>query len=147
MKTRPVGVTIIAILAILVGVGYFLGGLALFGVGASMLSGLNLGVLAGSVGLTVGVAMLVMAALDITFGVGALMLRPWAWMLGVVLFSISLLVNLYWLLTTPFTFTVLLMTLIAAAILGYMYTGTVRTAFGREHGYYRSHRGGPVVHA
>jgi hypothetical protein len=147
MKERPVGVTVIAILAILAGLGYLVGALALFGVSKTLLTSLQLGGLGGTTGLTAATLLVVMGALDIVFGVGALMLKQWAWWMGVVLFGVALAANLTLMFSAQFTATTLVMGVIAAAILGYMLTDNARAAFGYERGYYgERHGGGPAVH-
>lgn len=147
MRDRPVGITIIAILTILVGLAYVFGALTLFGVTAAVVPGMEAAGLAEAVGISAGVVLIVMAVLNIIFGIGALMLKSWAWMLGVVLFGITLVANLFMMFTVAFTIPAIVMALIAAAVLGYLFTDGVRSAFGRGGFYYGTHRhGGPVVH-
>lgn len=147
MRTRPVGVTIIAILAILGGLVQLISGLAFLGITALAVPGMEAGAFAEGVGIAAGVVMFIMAVLSVVFGVGALMLKPWAWMLGIVLFGISLVANLVLMFTSAVSTSAVISALIAAIVLAYLYTARVREAFG--HGYEASarHHGGPVVHA
>jgi hypothetical protein len=153
---RPVGVIIIAILAIIGGLLQLFGGLAFLGIGAMAVPGLEGAGLLGGLGIGVGFAMFVMAALSVLFGVGALMLKSWAWMLGVVLYGISVVSGVVLLLTGGIAWPVVLSTLIAAGIIAYLFTPTVRSAFGHDSGTGRTtgggttgrHSGGrPVTHA
>lgn len=146
-RERPIGVTIIAVLAIIVGVLQLLGSLALFGLSAVSLPGFEYAALVSTLGVAGGVVMFVMAALMIAFGVGALMLKSWAWFLGVVLFGISLISAVVTMLTVGFEIGVLLSAAIALAILVYLFTPNVRAAFGRGHTGTPATTGrGPVVH-
>lgn len=137
---RPIGVTILAVLAIIFGAVQLLAGLGLVGVSLFGLPagftvpGMELSGILGSMGVAAGVVVLLMAALYITFGAGALMLKSWAWTLGVVLLGISLIVNVV-ALFAEFTVATLVSAIIAAALLAYMFTHEVRTAFGHEHGF------------
>lgn len=151
---RPMGVTIIAIIAIIAGVLQLLGGLGLIGVGtgafqAVLPGGMGGADLLGALGVGAGVAAIVMAVLYITFGVGALGLRSWAWTLGVVLYAVSVLAGIVAMVTTGFSAAVVISTIIAAAILAYLLMPTVRAAFGHESRSMRTthHGGRPVTHA
>ena len=93
---RPLGVTILAILAAIVGVLGLCAALALVGLGGlagGLLAGSQLGaqagLLVGGLGIAFGVFTLVIALLEIAFAYGAWDLRPWAWMLGIVAQGIS----------------------------------------------------------
>lgn len=155
---RPIGVTIVAVLAIILGVLQLLGGLGLLGAVTGLVPGLTEAIsgfmpgagatgLFGALGIGAGVAAVIMAVLSVVFGVGALGLRPWAWTLGVVLFAISVISGVV-ALVAEFTIPVLISTVVAAAILAYLFTREVRSAFHHEHGF-RTTRGthGPVVHS
>jgi len=89
---RPTGVTILAVLAIIGGLLGLCGGLTLFGVG-------GLGVLGGSaeaggMGFLFGGLSVVSAILYLAFGIGAWMLKPWAWILGIIGVAVSILSTL-----------------------------------------------------
>jgi hypothetical protein len=131
---RPIGVTILAILVILGGVG-LIGALLLFILSAAIAgvpvpNGFH-NLSAGSV-ITVGAVALVLGALDIVWGIGALQLRPWAWMLGIALGVLNILgsgLNLVvgrGLQPSDFISVVL-----AVIIIVYFFTPRVRRAFGR----------------
>lgn len=152
---RPIGVVIIAVLAIIGGLLQLFGGLSFMGVGAMAVPGLEGAGLLGGLGVSVAVAMFIMAVLSIVFGVGALMLRSWAWMLGIVLYGISAVSGVVLLLTGAMTWPVVLSTLIAVGIIAYLFTPTVRAAFGHGTDASTTHRttsgrhggGRPLTHA
>ena len=154
---RPVGVTIVAIIAIIGGVLQLVGGLGLLGAVTGFLPGLTQALtgalpatggaaLFGALGIGAGVVAFIMGVLSIVFGVGALGLKPWAWTLGVVLYAISVVAGLV-ALVGAFNVATLISTAVAAAILVYLMTHDVRMAFGHEDGFRRSsgsHR--PMMH-
>jgi len=74
---------------------------------------------------------LVYSVLDIAFAYGAWYLKPWAWTLGVVAEGIALLHAVINLLNGNGFFGFLISVVIAGAILYYLFTPTVRQAFGR----------------
>jgi lysylphosphatidylglycerol synthetase-like protein (DUF2156 family) len=85
-RTRPLGVTILAILTILVGIGLFLLGLLVVAVSTFVtllapMFGLPL-ILVGALILVVGILMLVS-------GFGLLRLRMWAWWLAIIAFVLG----------------------------------------------------------
>jgi len=150
MTRRPVGVTILAVLAIIVGVVQLLSSLSLFGLSLGALTlpfsipGFELSALAETFGIVGGIVLMVLAALYIVFGVGALQLKSWAWTLGVVLFGLSLVAALITLFA-EFTISALISAIVIAGILAYMFTPSVRTVFGHEH-YFRTTHGTPSMH-
>jgi hypothetical protein len=132
---RPVGVTILAILAIIGGAFALLGSLLLFLAGAAIASG---SVTTGSTNLsagtafTVAVVALVLGALDIVWGIGALRLRPWAWTLGIALGVLNVLSSiLNIVLGRGLQVSDYVGIIIAILIIVYLFTPRVRQAFGR----------------
>ena len=139
---RPTGLTVIAWLAIVGGGLQMLGSLGLVGIGA-------FGALIGSSGaieavvlmglessIWIGIVLIALGAIGLVFGYGALELRPWSWTMGIVLYALNLTAGIALLYTTGFGLTVLLVTLMSAAIVGYLFTATARVALGHpsEHG-------------
>lgn len=93
--TRPFGVTILAILALIMGALGICWALTLGGVGfMSAFTGAIFGANGvnswGSSALVGSFMSLLGAVLTILFGIGALQLRPWAWWLGVAAMAINL---------------------------------------------------------
>ena len=110
------GVTILAVLALIVGV---LGLLGAFGIlGAFPLYGI--------ISLVVSVAYL-------AFGYGAWSLQPWAWMVGVGIAAVGILLQILYLFLIPgySIISVIIGAIIPAVILYYLMTPEVKKAFGQ----------------
>jgi hypothetical protein len=133
---RPFGVTILAIVALLIGLWGIIKGLALLGIGGAV------AVMAGAahpvagfvvLGLTAafGVTALVVAAFYLAFTFGALRLRPWAWGLGVWTAGLALAWALLATLARATHRGRLGEIIVNAAILFYLNLPEVRAAFGR----------------
>jgi hypothetical protein len=134
-QQRPLGITILAILALIAGIfgicgglggmlGSFLGGLAaVFGAGNAALGGMAA---------VYSIVALGFAAADLAFGFGAWTLKPWAWMLGMVLFGLNVVFQLVAVVADWTTFgSALISVVISGAILYYLLTPEVKKAFGR----------------
>lgn len=133
---RPVGVTILAILALIGGVLGLLGSFGLMALGGVVAVGGAAGMSShavggGSVMMLVGGFMLLQSILSLAFGVGALMLKPWAWTLGVFAEALSLLVSLAQFATGRGMGGPIFSIIIALFILYYLFTPNVREAFGK----------------
>ena len=126
IRERPLGVTIIAVLAAIGGAVGVLGALAAMSVLTSF------GGLAGSIG---GFATIVVfialgtAVVSLVFAYGAWTLQPWAWTLGVVLEVISGITALYQLADGQSS--AVITVAIAAVILWYLFQPQVKAAFGQ----------------
>jgi lysylphosphatidylglycerol synthetase-like protein (DUF2156 family) len=85
-RSRPIGVTILAILTILVGIGLFL-----FGIVITALSAVFTIVvpMIGGLGLLLGVLILLVGILMMVSGFGLLRLRMWAWWLAIISFVLG----------------------------------------------------------
>jgi len=150
---RPMGVTVLAVLAIIGGVLQLLAALVLFGItGLLTIPGLSVATAAlyAGAGFVVfgGIVMLVLGALTVAFGVGALRLRSWAWTMGVIVSAFDVLTAAYSIITAGFTAAAMISSLpvliIAGVVLGYLYSHSVRVAFGHEHGFFTANR--PMTH-
>ena len=93
---RPLGITVIAILAAISGVLSLCVALAVFGV--SLVGGIFAPPVA-AVGGVVGVALGIGPILPLIFAYGAWLLKPWAWWLGIFATGISLLGSVFGLLS------------------------------------------------
>ena len=135
---RPLGLTIIAWLAIVGGALQILGSLGLVGIGA-------FGMLIGSSGLIqasalvaagfpmwTGIALMVFGVVGIVFGYGVMVERPWSWTMGIVLYGLNLLAGIALLMMTGLGATMFFVILMSAVIFGYLFTTTARTALGHE---------------
>jgi len=132
---RPTGITILAILAAIAGVLGLLGGIAVIGLSSVIAS-----VYGGFYSL-IGFGILIIAIGEIAFAVGAWTLKPWAWMLGVAVEIINIVLQILWITQGAGIGSVLISVIVALAILYYLDTPTVRTAFGQSS---KSPRRGPV---
>ena len=126
---RPLGVTVIAILAAISGVFGILAGLTL------LVGGTAVGIAVGSAALgglasVIGAVTLVMSILMLAFAWGAWGLQPWAWTLGIVLQAIAIVMGLYNLFNGGSGAVISIA--LAAAITYYLFQPDVRRAFGRE---------------
>ena len=136
-QQRPMGITILAILAFIGGVLGICGGLS------GIIGGSFLGGLAASVGASDATALggmvaiysiiaVVFAVADLVFGFGAWTLKPWAWMLGMVLFGLNVVFQLVSVIAGWATFGGVIISLaIAGVIIYYLLTPDVKKAFGR----------------
>ena len=125
---RPMGVTILAVLAIIGGVLGIIGSLVLFGLGG-VASTLNGGV--GVQTMLLAILGLVQAVLSLAFGIGALSLQPWAWTLGVIAEALSIVLTVVAMIITGIGANYIISLAIAAVILYYLFTPEVKRAFGR----------------
>jgi len=136
-QQRPTGITILAVLAFIGGIFGICGGLGGI-VGGSFLGGLaasyganNAAALGGMLAVYSIVA-LAFAVADLVFGFGAWTLKPWAWMLGMVLFGLNIVFQLVALIAGWATFGgIIISVAIAGVIIYYLLTPDVKKAFGR----------------
>jgi hypothetical protein len=144
-RKRPTGVTIIAILAIIFnGLGLLGGVFAL--VAGGILATVDVpadvaaeaGLAAGQAGqlggiaALLGIVVIILSALGLVFGIGALMLQPWAWTLGVGLYALNIIVGLASIAFNPSGAGSQVISLVVAGlVLYYLFTPQVKAAFGR----------------
>ena len=136
-QQRPMGITILAALAFIGGILGICGGLS------GIIGGSFLGGLAASVGASAATTLggmiavysiiaLAFAVADLVFGFGAWTLKPWAWMLGMVLFGLNIVFQLVSLLAGWASFgSVIIPVAIGGVIIYYLLTPEVKKAFGR----------------
>lgn len=89
--SRPLGITILAVLEILIGIIGFLAGLAIVGFSALFSTLPRLGPLLGTVGVVIGGVVLFFSVIWLATGVGFLHGRGWSWILGMIFSALSLL--------------------------------------------------------
>lgn len=87
-RRRPIGVTILAILLILVGIFAVLISLAVLFLGVLILPDVGL------LGVGIGVVVLILSFLILAAGFALLSLRPWAWWLSVIVLLLYLLAQI-----------------------------------------------------
>src|SRR5437016_7392566 len=88
---RPIGITILGIIEILIGVLGFLVSIAIIGVSALFSTLPTVGTLIGTVGLVIGGVFLFFSLVWLATGVGFLHGRGWAWTLGMIFTVLSIL--------------------------------------------------------
>jgi hypothetical protein len=139
---RPVGVTIVSVLAIIGGGIQLLASLGYLGFTALRTS-LILGTVSGitpTMILGTGVLSVLIGVLAIAFGIGALSLKTWSWLTGLIVWGTSLLISVVQLAVTGVAFVPVVSGIIAVAILVYLSSAPVRTALGVETGdHYTTH--------
>jgi len=88
--SRPVGITILAFLEILIGIVGFLSSLLIIGFSALFSTLPRVGALLGTIGLVVGGLVLFFSLIWLATGVGFLHGRGWSWTLGMIFSVLSL---------------------------------------------------------
>jgi hypothetical protein len=132
---RPLGVTILGILAIIGGVLGLCGGIAGL-TGGALLASSSLATTSSTAAAATGavfiwsIVLLALGVLDLVMGVGALMLKGRAWTLGIGLEAVSILLGIYNI-TQGAVGSAVVGIIIAGIILYYLFTPEVRKAFGR----------------
>lgn len=89
--SRPVGITILAVLEILIGIVGLLASLAIIGFSALFSTLPTVGSLLGAVGLIIGGVALFFSLIWLATGIGFLHGRSWSWTLGMIFSVLSLL--------------------------------------------------------
>src|SRR5260370_17792355 len=89
--SRPVGVTILAVLEILIGIVGLLASLAIIGLSALFSTLPRVGSLLGTFGLIIGAVVLFFSIIWFATGAGFLHGRGWSWILGLIFSLLSLL--------------------------------------------------------
>ncbi|HVF99400.1 MAG TPA: hypothetical protein VND68_06145 [Chloroflexia bacterium] len=131
---RPLGVTILAIAAVLYGIYNFIRGLAWLGLGAIVVTSLGFSPETSRLGgLTAGVGALFLLGglVWLAFAMGAFRLQSWAWMVGVAATTLSLLGSVIELFDEGARVGAILGVVVALLILVYLFSSDVRKAFHR----------------
>jgi len=89
--SRPVGITILAVLEILMGIVGLLASLVIIGFSALFATLPTVGPLVGAIGLVIGGVVLFFSIIWLATGVGFLHGRGWSWTLGMIFSILSLL--------------------------------------------------------
>jgi hypothetical protein len=89
--SRPVGITILAVLEMLIGIVGLLASLAIIGLSALFSTLPRVGSLLGTFGLIIGGVVLFFSLIWLATGAGFLHGRGWSWTLGVIFSALSLL--------------------------------------------------------
>jgi hypothetical protein len=138
---RPTGVTILAILAAVSGAFSVLAGLGYIA-GAPLIPAAAVGTVASdiagplkSIALVIGIFWLVVGAAQLAFAYGAWTLKPWGWMLGLVIEGSSILLTfIVGILAGNLVATLLASVIplaVAIIIIAYLLSPSVKAAFAR----------------
>ena len=126
MNQRPMGVTVLAILAFIGGAFGILGALALLGLGVAFA-----GYAGGGLSFIFGIVLLVLSALELYIGWGFWNLKRTAWSLGLVVFGASLIIQFIEMLLGYSAISSFIISLVIYGILlYYLLTPAVKAAFG-----------------
>ncbi len=126
MNQRPMGVTVLAILAFIGGAFGILGALALLGLGVAFA-----GYAGGGLSFIFGIVLLVLSALELYIGWGFWNLKRTAWSLGLVVFGASLIIQFIEMILGYSAISSFIISLIIYGILlYYLLTPAVKAAFG-----------------
>lgn len=123
---RPTGITILAVLAAISGVFGLFGSLAVIGLGG-VLSTVGLGGLYQ----LVGFGILAVSVANLVFAYGAWRLRPWAWMLGIAIQVVNIVLQLVWVTQGAGFGNIIISVIVSLAIIYYLDTPAIRSAFGQ----------------
>ena len=124
MQSRPMGITILAVLSAIGGVFGIIGGLGVFAL-FSALGGAGLGAI-------LGLFLLATSAASLFLAYGFWTLKPWAWALGIGLEGLSIALTVLQLITGNGAIGGSVVSIaIAGVIIYYLNTPTVKSAFGR----------------
>jgi hypothetical protein len=138
---RPTGITILAILAAISGAFSILAGLG-YVLGAPLIPAAAIGTVAAdiagplkSIALVIGIFWLVVGVAQLAFAYGAWTLRPWGWMLGLVIEGSSILLTvIVGVMAGNLVATLqasLIPLVVAIVIIAYLLSPSVRAAFDR----------------
>jgi hypothetical protein len=121
MTERPLGVTILGILWIIVGLLALLSGLGIAVVGT---------LVAGIIGLFLGFILIIIGLVDLALGIGCFKAWPWVWTIGVIFSILSIVMGLVNLLTSGAS--ALISIIISVVILYYLFQPQVKAYFGKN---------------
>lgn len=125
-STRPLGITILAIVAVLAVVLSYAAGSDLIRTGTTTDATSRLGGLAP----VVGIVMILVGALNLALAYGFWTLKSWAWPLGVGLWAASIVLDvLQYLNDNTLLITMAISVLIGVAVLYYLFRPHVKAAF------------------
>ena len=134
---RPFGVTVLAILSVISGLGFLLRGLLVIGIGGGIAAVVGMEHPAGASVLTivvvsVAILVLMVAFFDFWFAWGAWHLKPWAWSWGVFTQVSNLVVSFLAVMGWGTLRTQRFHLILAIGMLLYLMSPGVKRAFGRS---------------
>ncbi|MEM0482846.1 MAG: hypothetical protein QXM16_08210 [Nitrososphaerota archaeon] len=131
VKTRPTGVTVLAILEIIGAILSLLGAMALFALGALVGAGSELGLMGGffaAVGVAFGGLLLILALVGFVLAYGFWTGKGWAWILGIIFSIIGIIIGLVSIIGSPSS---IIGIIINVLILYYLTRPHVKAWFGK----------------
>ena len=129
MRERPLGITVLAVLALVTGILSLVSGLALLGVGG--LSIFGAGTTGGNV-LALGALTFALSPVSLGVGYGFWAVKPWAWAGALALYCASLGVSVFAVLLAGVSLlSVGVQVAVAVGVIVYLMQPKVRAAFGR----------------
>ena len=129
MKQRPMGITVLAVLALVTGILSLVFGLALLGVGGLTIYGSNAN--GGNV-LALGALTFALSPVALGLGYGFWAMKPWAWAAGLAVYSASLGMAMFSILLAGGSLlSIAVQVGIAIACIVYLLQPKVRRVFGR----------------
>jgi hypothetical protein len=127
MKERPLGVTVLAVLALVTGILSLVSGLALLGVGGLGIFG------AGATGgyvLALGALTFALAPVSLGLGYGFWAMKPWAWGAGLCVYGVSIGLSLFGVLLAGLPLISVAVNVgVAAFVLWYLFQPQVKAVF------------------
>lgn len=130
---RPVGVTVLAVIAIIYGIfSLLLAFLAVVGI-ALQASGVGARASAFDAGTLAYAAIsdAILGILFLVFGIGAFSLKGWAWTVGVVVLVLEVVRDIVAIVRSGFGVFSIVTGVIALLLIWYLFTPNVRAAFGK----------------
>jgi hypothetical protein len=126
------GVTILAVLAIIGGLLGLLAACGLIGLGSfAAASGVTTVGIVGAGAIILGILYLLVSAGELGFGIGAWTRQPWAWTAGVASQAGVIVINVLDMIMGGGFVTPIISIIIAAAIIYYLFTPEIKAYFGR----------------
>ena len=127
--TRPFGIALLAVLHVLQAIVLFLGGIALIALGALMRRGLfGTHRLLGGASSVIGVVLIIIGLLYLGLAWGLWSGKGWAWIVSLILAALGIIGSLIALVAGGFG--ALIVLILDAIIIYYLFTPHVRTFFG-----------------
>jgi len=129
MRVRPMGITVLAVLALVTGILSLVSGLALLGVGGLAIFGGNS--TTGNV-LALGALTFALSPVSLGIGYGFWAMKPWAWAAGLALYCASIGVSVFAVLLAGVSLiSVSVQVAVAVAVIVYLVQPRIRSTFGR----------------
>ena len=132
-RQRPLGITILGILAIIGGVLGFFGSLAIIFAGSVVATAgaATSTATTGAFYTFLGIVFLVFSIGDVVLGIGFLTLKQWAWTLGVGLQILGIVIDILFITQGNSAGSEVINILLSAVIIYYLFRPEVKAAFGR----------------